>query len=379
MILYFNAAWLNHPAVRQTIIDHRGPDTFSKLSSLDNFNRSHTAWYSRKGANLLPFKNGLTDVPGFAMPNYNADQRRSWTEITDQRCLDLRTSHWDRPWVIMWSGGIDSTVVVASLIKNLAQADFDNITIACTSLSVWENPQFYFDHIMPNFKVVDSTDLLSEDVDSLDAYVINGESADQLFGCVGDLLAYHQGPDVLYTNIIHNKDLAIDTIARRTDPGFADWYYHVLVANAVSAGVPVTRLVDLIWWSAFNNAWCSTMFRFIAVTCGGWKNIKNVKSYFDKVVPWYNSNDYQEWGMNPDNAVEKLGTSVFDYKLAAKKYIYSVNKDQYYFDYKTKIGSSDIFPTDRSGPWCCVDHNWNLLNLQEHQDQIISMLPDHLV
>jgi hypothetical protein len=183
----------------------------------------------------------------------------------------------------------------------------------------------------------------------------------------------------LHTNIIHNKDLAIDTIARRTDPGFADWYYHVLVANAVSAGVPVTRLVDLMWWSAFNNAWCSTMFRFIAVTCGGWKNIKNVKSYFDKFVPWYNNNDYQEWAMNPDNIGEKLGTSVFDYKLAAKKYIYSVDKNQYYFDYKTKIGSSDIFPTDRSGPWCCVDHNWNLLNLQEHQDQIIGMLPDHLV
>jgi len=378
MILYFNAAWLNHPAVKQTIIDHRGPDTFSKLTDLDNFNRSHTAWYSRKGANLLPFRNGLTDVPGFAMPNYNADQRRSWTEITDQRCLDLRTSHWDRPWIIMWSGGIDSTVVVAALLKNLAQADFDNITIACTSMSVWENPQFYFDYIKPNFKIVDSTELLSEDFDSLDAYVINGESADQLFGCVGDLLAYHQGPDALYTDIIHNKDLAIDTIARRTDPGFADWYYHVLVANAVSAGVPVTRLVDLVWWSVFNNAWCSTMFRFIAVTCGGWKNIKNVKSYFDKFVPWYNNNDYQEWAMNPDNAAEKLGTSIFDYKLAAKKYIYSVNKDKYYFDYKTKIGSSDIFPTDRSGPWCCVDHNWNLLNLQEHQDQVISMLPDHL-
>jgi len=378
MILYFNAAWLNHPAVKQTIIDHRGPDTFSKLTDLDNFNRSHTAWYSRKGANLLPFRNGLTDVPGFAMPNYNADQRRSWTEITDQRCLDLRTSHWDRPWIIMWSGGIDSTVVVAALLKNLAQADFDNITIACTSMSVWENPQFYFDYIKPNFKIVDSTELLSEDFDSLDAYVINGESADQLFGCVGDLLAYHQGPDALYTDIIHNKDLAIDTIARRTDPGFADWYYHVLVANAVSAGVPVTRLIDLMWWSVFNNAWCSTMFRFIAVTCGGWKNIKNVKSYFDKFVPWYNNNDYQEWAMNPGNAAEKLGTSVFDYKLAAKKYIYSVNKDKYYFDYKTKIGSSDIFPTDRSGPWCCVDHNWNLLNLQEHQDQVISMLPDHL-
>jgi len=381
MILYFNAAWLNHPVVKQAIIDHRGPDTFSKLTNLDRVNQSHTAWYSRKGVNRLPFRNGLTDVPGFAMPDYNADHNWSWTEITDQRCLDLRTSHWNRPWIIMWSGGIDSTVIVASLIKNLSPADFDNITIACTSLSVWENPQFYHDYITPHFKVANSAELLSKDFDSLDAYVINGEPADQLFGCAGGYMnALYQNPESLHINIINNKDCAIDVLTRLTaDKKFAEWYYHVLVTNAASAGVTVKTLYDLLWWSGFNNAWSSVLLRFIAVTCGDWKNIKNAKSYIDKFVPWYISDHYQQWCMNPDNIGDKLGASVTEYKLAAKKYIYSVNKDQYYFDFKTKIGSSDIFPTNRSGPWCCIDHDWNLLNLQEHQDQIISMLPDHLV
>jgi hypothetical protein len=378
MILYFNAAWLNHPAVKQTIIDYRGQDTFSRLTNLDKINPSHTAWYARKGVNLLPFKNRLMDVPGFAMPNYNADHNRSWTEITDQRCLDLRASHWDRPWTVMWSGGIDSTVIVAAMLKNLAPADLGNITIACTSLSVWENSKFYFDYIKPNFKVVDSAELLFKDFDSLDAYVINGEPADQLFG-IGDLTSLYQNIDLFHTNIINNKDCAIDFIASRTDRLFAEWYYHVLLDSAASAGVSVTTLHDLIWWSVFNHAWCSVMFRFMAVTCGDWKNIKNAKSYINKFVPWYISDHYQQWAMNPSNIGEKIGTSAVGYKLAAKKYIYLINNDQYYLDFKTKVGSSDIFPTNRGGTWCCIDHNWNVLNLQEHQDQIISMLPDHLV
>jgi hypothetical protein len=69
MILYFNAAWLNHPVVKQTIVDHRGQDTFSKLTNLDRINLSHTAWYSRKGANLLPFKNELIDSIKHSYPS----------------------------------------------------------------------------------------------------------------------------------------------------------------------------------------------------------------------------------------------------------------------------------------------------------------------
>jgi hypothetical protein len=82
--------------------------------------------------------------------------------------------------------------------------------------------------------------------------------------------------------------------------------------------------------------------------------------------------------MNPGNTSEKLGTTTTEYKFAAKKYIYSVNKDNYYFKYKTKMGSSDVF-LDFVPDWCCVDNDWNLLNFKDHADQIVTMLPDHLV
>ena len=381
MILYFNQAYLGHPDIQQTIVDHRGRDTFSRLMNLANINPGHAAWYCRQGANLLPFKNELIDVPGFAMPNYDPDYRKSWIEVTDQRCQDLRESHWNKPWSIMWSGGIDSTTIVAAMIRNLASADLDNITISCNAFSVWENPKFYFDHIKPNFKVINSHDLLNQDLDSQDVYFITGDTADQLFGCAGGYLhSLYQNTDLLYTNIIKNKDCAIDFISAQLDNPdryFAEWYYHVLLTNADSVGISITTIHDLLAWSGLNNAWISNTFRLMY--SGNWKNITTAKSYIERCVHWYSSDDYQQWAMNSNNASEKLGPTASEYKLAAKKYIHSVDYNNYYFQFKTKMESTSLLDRKRPwGHWCCIDHDWNLLNIKDHRDQIIQMLPDHL-
>ena len=378
MISYFNYLYFRHPAIQQVIIDHRGHETLSKLLDLGKLNWSHSAIYSRKGTNLLPFKNGLIDVPGFAMPDYNPNYNLSWTEVTDQRCQDLRASHWHKPWVVLWSGGIDSTVIVAAIIKNLARADFDNITIACTAVSIWENPQFYFDHIKPNFKVVNSKEIFLEETNSTDSYFIDSFPADQLFGCLGGYLdTLHQNPEVLHTDIIKNKDCAIDFFTDIANKNFAEWYYHVLLDNASSAGIPLTTLYDLMWWSGFNNAWASVKLGYL--TQGKWAHLKNAKYYVDNFVNWFDSNDYQLWSMNRNNVAEQLGTNPSEVKLAAKKYIYSVDNNRYYFKFKTKMPSIELIDRNWVDHWCCIDDNWNLLNFKDHQAQIISMLPDHLV
>lgn len=378
MISYFNHQYLEHPAIQQVIVDNRGRDTLSNLTNLNKIDWTHSPLYSRKGTNLLPFKNGLIDVPGFAMPDYVPNYSRTWTDITDQRCQDLRASHWDKPWIVLWSGGIDCTVVIAAIIKNLAQADFDNITIACTAVSIWENPQFYFDYIKPNFKIVNSKEIFSGEGNSQGAYLIDGFPADQLTGCIGGYLdTLYQNPDVLHTNIIKNKDCAIDFFTDIADKNFAEWYYHVLVDNASSAGITLTTLHDLMWWSGFNNAWTSVKFGYLLQ--GKWAQLKNATHYIDKFVNWFDSNDYQLWSMNRDNAAEQLGANPSEVKLAAKKYIYSVDKNKYYLKFKTKMPSIELVNRKWSDHWCCIDDNWNLLNLTDHQEQIISMLPDHLV
>jgi len=317
-------------------------------------------------------------MPGFSMPDYNPNFDKSWTDVTDQRCMDLRNTHFDRPWKVLWSGGIDSTNLVASMIKNLPPADLDNITIACTPVSIWENPHFYFDYIKSNFKVADSLEILSQDFDSQDAYIIDGEPADQLFGGLGVALnTLYQNFDWLHQDLIQNNKIAIDFIGQKTNRKFAEWYYHVLVTSAQSAGVPVTTLADLAWWSTFNNSWTMVRFRSLIYNAANCTNIKNIKPYFEKFVHWYNNDDYQQWAMNPKNTSEKLGSDLSEYKLAAKKYIYSVDHNKYYFKFKTKLGSGDIWREDLSN-WCCVTDNWDALYIEHDAEQIVSLLPGHL-
>ena len=61
MILYFNPAYLKHPTIQQSITENRGSNTLSNLLNLNKINSAHSAIYSRKGINLLPFKNKLID------------------------------------------------------------------------------------------------------------------------------------------------------------------------------------------------------------------------------------------------------------------------------------------------------------------------------
>jgi hypothetical protein len=379
MILYFNHHYFNHPDVQKIIIEHSGQDILARLNNLANYNPACPPTYNRKGSNFLPFKYELTNTPGFDMPDYDHNHNKSWTEITDQRCLDLRARHFDRPWVVMWSGGIDSTNIVCALIRNLSQADLKNITIACTPVCVWENPEFYFKYIEPNFTVISSRDLMCQDVkDQSDIYTINGEPADQLVGGLGRLSELLiQNPGLLHKDLSEKNaiECAIDLISARTDKKFAEWYYHSSMTSAQQCGIPVHTLYQLEWWQNFNCAWTTAKFRLLYFS--RWKNIKNAKFYIDQFVHWYDSNDYQQWAMNPSNTSEKLGTTASEYKFAAKKYIYSVDRDNYYLKYKTKMGSSDIF-SYFVPDWCCIDHNWNLLDFQDHADQIVSMLPDHL-
>lgn len=312
------------------------------------------------------------------MPNIDHNYNNSWEQVSDQRCVELRKTHFDRPWTVLWSGGIDSTVIMTSIIKNLPKSDYENITVACSAMSIWENPRFYFDYIKSNFKIVHSEWATSEEAINQKVYMIDGEPADQLFGGMGvapDLI--FQDVAVLEKNIIKNKDYAIDFISSKTDRKFAEWYYNVVITNATSAGIEINTMHDMIWWIAFNHTWTAVKFRFLHY--GHWKNIENAGFFLDKFIHWFDSNDYQSWSLHNQTTGQKINQTPAEYKLAAKKYIYSLDRNNYYYTYKTKTGSGDIsFLNRKASPWCCIDQDLNMLNLVDHSTQIESMLPDHL-
>lgn len=369
-ILYFNQHQLQYPTIQKFLKEHKF-SAFEKLEGLAKFEADKGSFYNRKGVDALPFKNHLVNDAMFSMPDYDATFSLSWSAVTDQRCRELRLHKFHQPWVVQWSGGIDSTVVVASILKNLPRSDFENISIACNALSIWENPNFYYNFVEPNFKVVDSYDTVSS-CQANNHYIVNGEPGDQLFSCgriIYSAARYSSWFDEL------SPERLYDFVCSRADQKFADWYVDCIIKNGKSVGVTLNNLHDYVWWIQFNHNWIGVKMRALSRTQRHY--VTNAQKYFDNFIHWFDSHDYQKWSMVNNLKGEKYGDHLADFKAAAKKYIYDVDKNKYYKEYKTKM-AGDGLSGGAKLPWCCVLDNYDLLNIEDHLDQILELLPDHL-
>ena len=76
---------------------------------------------------------------------------------------------------VLWSGGIDSTVALAALIRNWKPADLAQVDVVMNHSSYFENPVFYQQAIAPNLRTISVNDLCS------DHCVTDGEPADKLW------------------------------------------------------------------------------------------------------------------------------------------------------------------------------------------------------
>ena len=381
MIKYFDQSFLANTKIKHCLESH-GIKFTDLLSARVRFDPGIPGIYNRKGTGTFPFKNGFVDHPGFSMPDYDANFEMTWSEITDQRCNQLRKQKFDKPWIVAWSGGTDSTNILTAIIKNLPPADFDNITVACNNHSVWENPCFFQNHVQNNFKLIDTNYLVSTQSIQDNNYILDGEPADQLFAGAISHKMFAQDSNLLSKNIIKNADYLIDYIAEcnRSDffapPGkdFAKYYFEMMMQNISSLSIPIETFHDFFWWYYFNTSWVSVKFR--CLSAGEWGKTGNAQNYLDRFIHWFDADNYQLWAMNNNIKGKKFGSTVGEYKLEAKKYIYELDGDQDRMKYKTKSYSNNHRWIDKDR-WCCILDDFTLLNCRDHMDQITDLLPDH--
>ena len=118
-------------------------------------------WYmqiiNRINPNRLCTRNGVWTtpwpqeiVPKFSMPEYDPSFKKTFEQISDEAAIKIknRISNGEK-FAVMWSGGIDSTLVMAALLKNLTLEELKNVTVCCSAESMIEckdtapNGEFY--------------------------------------------------------------------------------------------------------------------------------------------------------------------------------------------------------------------------------------------
>jgi hypothetical protein len=312
-----------------------------------------------------------------SMPEYNENFKKNWAEITDERCQQLLSQYNDKPWLILWSGGIDSTMMLTSVLKNFSKEELKQVHIGLNRVSVYENPKFYYDHIRPNFHQLDSTTLVV-DSDLLNQYyIMTGEPADQLYtaGLTVPRMMLNKFSD-LDRNLFTDPDGLIDQLATDLDKKFAHWFYELVVENIKSVDVPVETYADFNWWFTFNLNWIPAKIRnnrFLPH-----KTAQAHQDFLNNFILWFDTHDYQRWAMKLDNRRNgvKNGAHIGQYKLPMKQYIFEFDHNEYYFNFKLKNSSNGRHISKSN--WACMLEDLSTLTLANDKDLILQLLPAHI-
>lgn len=272
----------------------------------------------------------------YCAPKFDPGFSLSFSDITDQRAAEIEQLHESSglPILISWSGGIDSTCVVAAMLKICKPSTIKNVTIRLNNFGFSENPNFFRNIILPNFSY---TEVVRNKFVNEDCIFITGEPADQLWIHASIVELLHQFPEQSKNNVHTNPDTLLRFLELKTDPSHARWFYNFVLKSSIRSPVPVVTYEDFYWWMNYNFYYCSGSVKAYLLDY----QLHNSERYsvFKKTcMPWYTHTNYQQWSLHNNSNGVKLGNSISTYKEPAKKYIFEIDNNHHYYHYKSKVG-----------------------------------------
>lgn len=299
-------------------------------------------------------------LPAFKMPAYDPDFSSDFSQISDLRAGDIGEliRRKGERVTLYYSGGIDSTVCLVSLMRNLPSEELKMIDLAMSSESLIENPYFFEKYISGKFKIIDSAARRLSDLKNSGQYAISCELGDSIFGTELGLNLLHCYDELLAklpvsarprltdlrgkvadsgTHFSEYADLLIAFFQLERDPQFGQLYFEKIQAQINSVKQPVKSLHDFFWWEIFNLKYVECALRSSLYYYAGPDRARAIN---EQIINWYNNDNYQKWSMANNNNGQKIhSTAPLSYKWAARSYIYEFDKNAWYFRYKTKLPS----------------------------------------
>jgi hypothetical protein len=289
-------------------------------------------------------------MPGFPNP-YNISQwdRYAWKEsptattsasfvdITDQRAEEV--SHYaktnDLPIIISYSGGIDSTLIVAAIHKNWEKSLKDRVIIKMSNASYFENPYFFNDIIKHNFYF---TNLTNSSYDFNNAIVIPGEPGDAITFTNSLIQLDTIYPGVYQQSVRTSPDKLLNWLSTKVETKYANMFYERMLDSADMSGMQLETYEDFFWYSKQALTYNVTCVRMIEQLVTPWTE-HSWDNYQNNAIPWFDTEGYRLWSQtNRNNGVKYNGT-YGSFKMPFKQYINDVYHNEYYLNYKAKRGS----------------------------------------
>lgn len=322
---------------------------------------------ARDGVWRLPWETKVT--PNFEIPEYDPKYLKTFEQITDESAMRIaRLIDDDCSVVLYYSGGIDSTVVLASLIKNLTKDQLRAVTICMNQDSIIENPNFYQKYINGKMNVLNSNRFtVDQFTQSENVYVITADGGDNIFGTdlgVRFYKHYNLDPNLPY---ISHVDELVEHLGTASNIKLGKQLFCKVQANIITKTnkVPIYSLHDFFWWMIFNIKYMHCNQRLAIMYYQG----DDLRSAIqERIIGWYTSHDYQLWSMANNSNGQKIGFGATDYKKVARDYIYDLDHNEWYFFFKEKLGSQEYMMNKSSVPLSdafSMDTNYKISKLSD--------------
>jgi len=252
--------------------------------------------------------------------------------------------------IVTWSGGVDSTCVLAAFILHLGEVEAARRIIVCMNdYSIAEHPKFYQDYILRcGFEVISSDGYYETFPKTYANHVIvNGDPGGALDGGSALRLLVMKKDNILgadwkdqirsiYPEVFNIR--ALDNVL--SDDRLFEHFLNAIETSAASANFEIKNAFDCMWWYYLNFKWQAMSLNFHK-TCGTLfaQNLRSQATWNEMFVPFFASEAFQLWSYSSREVIAKSKMSEQwpkHYKKAFKELIYSLDKDQAYRDGKAK-------------------------------------------
>lgn len=273
--------------------------------------------------------------------------------ITEDLCKTAMASN--RPVYLFWSGGIDSTCILASLLQ-VANRDFlKNLVIVTDHNSIVENSHFYYQYIHNQLAVMpmDEFEINCENYDKI--IVVDGEGGNQcLQGPSVQKLIYRKRFDLLNQSWRDHADLGNLLL------GSNNFQIELIIDSIKRAPVPIDTGYDFLWWTGFNFKFDDVMIRKMFAYCENLTPEQTKHFWNYSLYRPFRHENMQMWSMNAKDLRRHYTTTTVKY--FAKKYIYDFDRNDFYYSSKLEQGS-DAYKLKTSHPtlylpYFAFDINW---------------------
>jgi hypothetical protein len=289
-----------------------------------------------------------------------------------------------RPY-LCWSGGIDSTSILVSLLKTANKDFLQQLVILHNENSILENAYFYHKFIHGKFETqsVDSFTVTAQNYNKI--IVVDGEVGNQCMDSrIINLFAYHKQFGLLDQTWRALPDLTV------LFPGGNQFHVELALESIPLAPVPIETVYDFLWWVNFNFKWDECLLCKVLNFVENLDNTQSANFFQQGLYRFYEQSDMQIWSMlTRDQRRKKVPTTA---KYFSKRYIYEfdhnhlwwANKKEEFSNTKTWYNNSfgndswsnnsgttlTVVPSVNMKPYCgqpivAIDKNWNKYSIAD--------------